>query len=85
MCMPLFMIFSAKLHVIMCVQRLYVDCMLHLQALYLAGGIELLTTTKLLDNAGLVEFTFEFLDSALNVLAFLNRDNDHSVTPPFVS
>ena len=63
----------------MCVERLYVFSMRHFHTLYLRRLVELLTTTQLLDDACLVEFAFEFLNRALNVLAFFHRYYDHCI------
>ena len=68
---------------LVCTELLYVNGVLHLQALQDRRLVELLTTTQLFYNAGLIEFAFEFLDSALDIFAFLNRYDDHCMTPPF--
>ena len=68
-----------KLHIIVCVERLNILSVSHLHTLYLRRLVELLTTTQLLDDAGLVKFTFELLNRALNVLAFLYRYYNHRI------
>ena len=51
--------------------------MCHLNAFQLTRFVELLTTTELFDDTRLIEFAFEFLNRALDVLTFLH-------TPPFL-
>ena len=68
-----------KLHIIVCVKRLYILRMRHFHTLYLWGLVELLTPTQLFDDTSLVEFAFEFLNRALNVLAFFYGYYDHCI------
>ena len=60
-------------------QLLDVDCVLFSEALQHGGLVELLTTTEFLNDASLLVLTLEFLQRALDVLAFLNRYYDHVV------
>ena len=39
---------------------------------------KVLTTAQLFQNAGTLVFTFEFFESALDVLALFDRHNNHS-------
>ena len=55
----------------------------HLDTFDLAGSLKLLATTQLFDDTGLIEFTFELLDCALDILAFFYGYDDHCITPPF--
>ena len=65
--------------IIVGMQLLYIDCVLHFDSFQLGRFVELLTAAKLLDNARLVKFAFEFLNGFLNVLAFTNRNYDHCI------
>ncbi len=58
---------------------LNVNGVLHLNTLQLAGFVKLLTTTELLDDASLVEFAFELLNGAFDILAFFYRYYDHCI------
>ena len=58
---------------------LNVNGMLHLNTFQLAGFIELLTFTKLFDDACFVEFAFKFLNRALDVLTFFYWYYDHCI------
>ena len=64
-------------------QLLYVLGVSHLHSFDLAWCLELLATTQFFDDAGLIEFTFEFLNRTLDILAFLYRYDDNCITPPF--
>ena len=58
-------------------QLLDVDSVLFCETLQHRGLIELLTTTEFLHDASLLEFTLEFLQGALDVLAFLYGYYNH--------
>ena len=51
--------------------------MRHLNSFQLTRFVELLTTTKLFYDTRLIEFAFEFLNRALDVLTFFNRNDNH--------
>ena len=74
---------TERLDLVVNVQLLYVLSVSHLHTFDLARSLELLATTQLFDDARLIEFTFEFLNRSLDVLAFLYRYDDHCNTPPF--
>ena len=75
--------FWLSLDLVVGVQLLNVLGVRHFNSFDLAWGLELLATTQLFDDAGLIEFTFEFLNRALDILAFLYGYDDHCITPPF--
>ena len=50
----------------------------HFLAFNLCRLVELLTAAQLFDDTGLVEFAFEFLNRALDVLTFFYWNYDHS-------
>ena len=56
---------------------LYVDGVLHLQALQNRGLVELLAATKFLHDAGFFKLSLKLLKGLLNVLAFFYRYNNH--------
>lgn len=66
------------------VELLYVNGVLHLEALEDAGLVELLTTTELLGNAGLFKLSLELLERALDVFVFLNGYYDHGFVVFFI-
>ena len=70
------------LHIIMGMHLLHINSVLHLNTLKLRGLIELLTSAELLNDTGLIEFTFEFLNGAFDILAFFYGYYDHCMTPP---
>lgn len=51
--------------------------MLLLKSLKHRGFVKLLTCAKFFYNAGLLEFSLEFFESSLNVLALFNRYYNH--------
>ena len=53
--------------------------MCHFDSLQLTRFVELLTTTKLFYDTRLIEFAFEFLNRALDVLTFFNRNDNHCI------
>ena len=53
--------------------------MRHLDSLQLTRFVELLTTTKLFYDTRLIEFAFEFLNRALDVLTFFYRNDNHCI------
>ena len=71
-----------ELHIVVRMQLLHIDCVHHFLTSYGAGLVELLATTKLFDDTGLVEFAFEFLNGAFDILAFFYGYYDHCMTPP---
>ncbi len=50
--------------------------MCHLNSLQLTRFVELLTATELFYDTRLIEFAFEFLNRALDVLSFRVRQED---------
>jgi len=70
--------FMGRLHIVVSMHLLNVNSVLHLNTLQLTGFVELLTTTKFLNDTRLVEFAFEFLNRALDVLAFFYWYYDHT-------
>ena len=56
---------------------LYVDSVLHLEALQNRGLVELLTSAELLDNTSLFELSLELFEGLLDVLAFFYWYNNH--------
>ncbi len=65
-------------------QRLHVFSVRHLDSLQLTRFVELLTTTELFYDTRLIEFAFEFLNRALDVLTFFNR-NDNPIIIAYTS
>ena len=53
--------------------------MRHLNSFQLTRFVELLTTTELFNDTRLIEFAFEFLNRALDVLTFFNRNDNHCI------
>ena len=70
---------NQRLHIVVGMQLLNIFRMLHFDAFDFARFVELLTTTELFDNAGFVEFAFEFFNRALDVLTFFNWYYDHCI------
>ena len=70
---------SFLLHIVVSVQRLHILRMRHLDSLQLTRFVELLTTTELFNDTRLIEFAFEFLNRALDVLTFFNRNDNHCI------
>ena len=68
-----------KLHIVVSVQRLHILRMCHLNSLQLTRFVELLTATELFYDTRLIEFAFEFLNRALDVLTFFNRNDNHCI------
>ncbi len=64
-------------------EMLNVDGLLHLDAVLLGGFGEGLAGTELADGTGLFELALEAFESSLNIFAFLYGNDDHSFTPPF--
>ena len=60
-------------------QLLYVNSVLHLEALQYRGLVELLTGTELLNNTCLFELSLKLLEGLLDVLAFFYWYNNHTV------
>ena len=58
-------------------QLLYVNSVLHLQALQYRWLVELLTCAKFLYNTCLLEFSLKLFEGLFDVLAFLYRYNNH--------
>ena len=58
---------------------LYVNSVLHLEALQYRGLVKLLTTTKLFHYACLLKLSLELLEGLLDVLAFFYWYNNHLV------
>ncbi len=53
--------------------------MCHLNSFQLTRFVELLTTTELFYDTRLIEFAFEFLNCALDVLTFFYRNDNHCI------
>ena len=70
---------TIELHIVVSVQRLHILRMCHLDSLQLTRFVELLTTTELFYDTRLIEFAFEFLNRALDVLTFFNRNDNHCI------
>ena len=60
-------------------QLLYVNSVLHLQALQYRGFVKLLTSAKLLHNTCLFKLSLKLLEGLLDVLAFLYWYDNHFV------
>ena len=58
-------------------ELLYVNGVLHLQALQNRGFVKLLTTTQLFHNTSFLKLSLELLEGLLNVFAFFYRYNNH--------
>ena len=74
-----FFIAEGQLPIVVSMQRLHILRMCHLNSLQLTRFVELLTTTELFYDTRLIEFAFEFLNRALDVLTFFNRDDNHCI------
>ncbi len=76
--------FRAGLLLVKKLEMLYIDC-LHLRRPFLYRRLlEVLAGAEFADSAGLPELSLEFLESALDVLAFLDWNYDHfKIPPPF--
>ena len=70
---------TTELHIVVSVQRLHILRMRHLDSLQLTRFVELLTTTELFYDTRLIEFAFEFLNRALDVITFFNRNDNHCI------
>ncbi len=68
-----------QLHIVMGMQLLHIDSMLHLNSFELRRLVELLTRTELFDDTGLVEFAFKLLNGAFDILAFFYGYYDHCI------
>lgn len=68
-----------QLHIIMGMQLLHIDCVLHLNSFELRRLVELLTGTELFNDTGLVEFAFKLLNGAFDILAFFYGYYDHCI------
>ena len=62
-----------------CTELLYVNGMLHLQALQDRRFVELLTTTQFLHHTCLFKLSLKLLEGLFDVLAFFYRYNNHTV------
>ena len=62
---------------------LYIDSLLDLVSSFYGRFLELLSVAELAYHSCLLEFTFEFLESLLYVLAFFDRYYNHSFTTSF--
>jgi len=60
-------------------QLLHVDGLHHLLAVGDRGLLECLTRAQFFNHAGAFKFTFEFLESTLDVLAFFYLYNNHII------
>ena len=68
-----------NLFLFLCLTKLLnVDSVLHLETLQNRGLVELLTTTKFLNYAGLLKLSLELLQCSLDVLAIFNWYNNHA-------
>jgi len=68
-----------KCLILVCTELLYVNGVLHLQALQDRRLVELLTTTQLFHNTCLLELSLKLLEGLLDVLAFFYWYNNHTV------
>ena len=64
---------------LVCTELLYVNGVLHLQALQDRRLVELLATTQLFHNTCLLELSLKLLEGLLDVLAFFYWYNNHTV------
>lgn len=64
-------------------QMLYVDSLLDFVSSLYGRFLELLPAAQLTYHSCLFKFTFEFLESLLNVFAFFDRYYNHSFTTSF--
>ena len=69
--------FPKKILLFVGTELLYVNGVLHLQALQNRGLVKLLTTTQLLNNTCLLELSLEIFEGLLDVLAFFYWYNNH--------
>ena len=69
--------FPPKILLFVGTELLYVNGVLHLQALQNRRLIKLLTTTQLFHNTSLFELSLKLLEGLLDVLAFFYRYNNH--------
>ena len=68
-----------SLLIVVSVQRLHILRMCHLDTLQLARLVKLLTAAEFFHHTGLIEFAFEFLNRALDVLTFFYRNDNHCI------
>ena len=68
---------ESRLQLLVLTQALNVYGTLHLEALYFRRLVELLTATELLDNAGLLKFSLEFLKGSFDVFALFYGYYNH--------